>query len=106
MRLAGDRCEGVDLHVFGEDGTSRKGPEVTASSYCITFPRIAATGKPRIGGETLEVTGEAWMDHEISSSPLERDEVGRDWAFLRLLDGREIPGYVLRSKDGGVSPWA
>lgn len=92
--------------VFGEDGISRKGPEGTASSYYITFPRLAATGTLRIGGETLAVTGEAWMDHEISSSQLDRDQVGWDWACLQFADGREIMGYVLRTKDGGVSSYS
>jgi predicted secreted hydrolase len=95
-----------DHVIFGEDGISRKGPEGTAASYYITFPRLAATGTLRIGGETLEVSGEAWMDHEISSSQLDKDQVGWDWACLQFADGREIMGYVLRTKDGGISPFS
>lgn len=56
--------------IFGEEGISRKGPEGTAASYYITFPRLDVEGTLRLDGKTIEVAGEAWMDHEISSSQL------------------------------------
>lgn len=92
--------------IFGEDGISRKGPEGTAASYYITFPRLDVTGSLQLGEETLEVAGEAWMDHEISSSQLDRNQVGWDWASLQLYDGREIMGYVLREEDGSPSEYS
>ncbi|MEM9281245.1 MAG: carotenoid 1,2-hydratase [Verrucomicrobiota bacterium] len=92
--------------IFGEDGISRKGPEGTAASYYITFPRIEVSGTLRLGDQTLEVSGEAWMDHEISSSQLDRNQVGWDWACLQFFDGREIMGYVLRTDDGGASDYS
>lgn len=92
--------------IFGEDGISRKGPEGTASSYYITWPRLAAMGTLRFGEEWLEVTGAAWMDHEISSSQLDENQIGWDWTCIQFTDGREIMGYVLRTKDGGISPYS
>ena len=92
--------------VFGEDGISRKGPEGTAASYYITYPRLSAKGSVRIAGESLEVTGEAWMDHEISSSQLDRNQIGWDWTCIQLDDGREIMGYVLRTDEGKPSPYS
>ena len=92
--------------VFGKDGVSRKGPEGTAASYYITFPRLTATGTVRIGAETFEVEGEAWMDHEISSSQLDRNQIGWDWTCIQFFDGREIMGYVLRKEEGGVSDFS
>lgn len=92
--------------IFGEEGISRKGPEGTAASYYITFPRLSAKGSVRIGNEELSVQGEAWMDHEISSSQLDRNQIGWDWACLQFKDGREIMGYVLRTDDGGVSEYS
>jgi predicted secreted hydrolase len=92
--------------IFGEDGISRKGPEGTASSYYITYPRLAASGSLHLGEERLSVTGEAWMDHEISSSQLDKDQIGWDWTCIQFRDGREIMGYVLRTKDDGTSPYS
>ncbi len=92
--------------IFGEDGISRKGPEGTASSYYITFPRLAAEGRLELDGVKLDVSGEAWMDHEISSSQLDEDQIGWDWTCIQFADGREIMGYVLRTKGGGISEYS
>jgi predicted secreted hydrolase len=92
--------------VFGEDGISRKGPEGSAASYYITFPRLAVSGVLSLGQEELTVQGEAWMDHEISSSQLDRSQVGWDWASLQFFDGREIMGYILRTDEGKVSEYS
>jgi predicted secreted hydrolase len=92
--------------IFGEEGISRKGPEGTAASYYITFPRLIAEGTVMIGGEEIEVKGEAWMDHEISSSQLDRNQIGWDWACLQFFDGREIMGYVLRTEEGKPSDFS
>lgn len=92
--------------IFGEEGISRKGPEGTAASYYITFPRLDAGGTLSFGGKTYSVAGEAWMDHEISSSQLDRNQVGWDWACLQFFDGREIMGYVLRTDSGEPSQYS
>jgi predicted secreted hydrolase len=92
--------------IFGEDGVSRKGPEGTAASYYITYTRLAAEGSVMIAGEEVAVTGEAWMDHEISSSQLDRNQIGWDWACVQFFDGREIMGYVLRTDEGKTSDFS
>ena len=46
------------------------------------------------------------MDHEISSSQLDDDQAGWDWASLQLNDGREIMAYRLRKKDGRTDPFS
>ena len=90
--------------LFGEGGLSRKGASPSAASWYITFPRLKVAGHLDLNGETRSVIGEAWMDHEISSSQLAEDQVGWDWASLRLYDGREIMVYMLRRRDGTVDP--
>lgn len=97
---------GKPLVVFGEDGVSRKGAEASAASHYLTFTRLGASGNLRIGDATMDVTGEAWMDHEISSSQLDRNQIGWDWTAIQFTDGREIMGYVLRNRDGSFSPFS
>jgi len=88
------------LVIFGEDGVSRKGAEATAASYYLTFPRLKTAGTLTLGEETMNVNGQSWMDHEISSSQLGAGQVGWDWVSVQLNDGREIMFYRLRGSDG------
>jgi predicted secreted hydrolase len=97
---------GKPLVVFGENGVSRKGPAPSAASHYLTFPRLAASGTLLLGTERLSVTGEAWMDHEISSSQLDEGQVGWDWACIQLRDGREAMVYRMRRKDGTRDPFS
>lgn len=90
------------LVFFGKDGVSRKAAAVSAASHYLTFTRLGVEGVVEIGDEKVEVTGEAWMDHEISSSQLSPEQSGWDWAAIQLKDGREIMVYRLRLKSGGV----
>lgn len=92
--------------IFGQDGTSRKGPDPAARSYYITFTRLAVTGQLELNDQTLSVTGEAWMDHEISSQQLSENLEGWDWTAIQLEDGREIKAYLLRQLDGTPSAFS
>ena len=92
------------LVVFGENGISRKGNSPTAASWYLTFPRLKTTGTLTLKNKSIPVTGEVWMDHEISSSQLTTQQVGWDWAGIQLDDGREIMVYRLRLKDGSPDP--
>ncbi len=94
------------LVIFGENGVSRKGAAPTAASYYLTFSRLAVTGTVTLAGRRHVVRGQAWMDHEISSSQLDDDQAGWDWASLQLQDGREIMAYRMRKKDGRTDPFS
>ena len=61
---------------------------------------MPARGVVRLGAETLDVSGLAWMDREWSTSALGRDLVGWDWLALQLDDGRDVMVYQLRRRDG------
>lgn len=91
---------------FGKDGVSRKGADPTAASYYITFPRLDVAGSLAIDGRSVPVAGQAWMDHEISSSQLSGGQVGWDWTSIQLTDGREIMAYRLRLEDGSSDPFS
>jgi predicted secreted hydrolase len=94
------------LVVFGENGVSRKAADPTAASHYLTFTRLRAQGRLRLEEQVWRVEGQAWMDHEISSSQLGVDQEGWDWACLQLRDGREIMVYRLRGRDGSTSPFS
>jgi predicted secreted hydrolase len=94
------------LVVFGKEGVSRKGAALTAASYYLTFPRLEASGKMTLQGRPQTVRGQVWMDHEISSSQLDRDQAGWDWTGIQLDDGREIMSYRMRKKDGSTDPFS
>jgi predicted secreted hydrolase len=84
----------------GDHGLSRKGPEPGNASYYYSLSRMSARGTVRAGGESLAVSGLAWMDREWSTSALGPDLVGWDWLALQLDDGREVIVYRLRRRDG------
>ncbi|MGC9943903.1 MAG: lipocalin-like domain-containing protein [Verrucomicrobiota bacterium] len=88
------------LVVFGSNSVSRKAAEPSAASYYLTFPRLRVVGQVVVSDETNQVRGEAWMDHEISSSQLGANQSGWDWCCLQFKDGREIMAYRMRRKDG------
>lgn len=92
------------LVVFGKDGVSRKGASESAASHYLTWTRLKTTGTVKVGNEEHAVSGEAWMDHEFSSSQLEEGQAGWDWASLQLEDGREVMAYIMRRKDGTKDP--
>jgi predicted secreted hydrolase len=93
---------GKPVVLQGDRGLSRKGPEPGNASLYYSFTRMPARGTVRLGGETLEVSGEAWMDREWSTSALGEGVEGWDWFALQLDDGRELMIYLLRRRDGTV----
>jgi predicted secreted hydrolase len=90
----------------GDRGLSRKGPEPGNASFYYSFTRMPARGVVRLGRETLEVSGEAWMDREWSTSALAPGVQGWDWFALQLDDGRELMFYLLRRRDGAIDPFS
>lgn len=91
---------------FGDRGLSRKGDDPSSVSWYWTYSRLKAKGTLVYQGKKFEVTGEAWMDHEISSSQLGEGLVGWDWTCMQLFDGTEIKAYRLRKKDGTPDRWS
>jgi predicted secreted hydrolase len=90
----------------GERGLSRKGSEPGNASFYYSFTRMPARGSVRLGAETLEVSGQAWMDREWSTSALGEALEGWDWFALQLDDGRELMVYLLRRRDGSVGAFS
>jgi predicted secreted hydrolase len=86
----------------GPNGYSRKAAQEGYASLYYSFTRLATEGTVTVGGETLRVRGESWMDKEYGSSQLAPAQVGWDWWSLRLADGRDLMLYVLRRADGSA----
>ena len=92
---------GVILH--GENGYSRKGKEVTNASYYYSQPSLRADGLVQVRGETHQVSGWAWKDHEFSTGVLDEGQIGWDWFSLQFDDGSALMLFQLRESGGGTS---
>ncbi|SMC20231.1 Predicted secreted hydrolase [Desulfacinum hydrothermale DSM 13146] len=88
----------------GKNGYSKKGNAPERASCYYSFTRMGVSGILEVAGRRVRVTGSAWMDHEYSTSPLERGIVGWDWFSLQLSDRTELMLYQLRRADGSVHP--
>jgi predicted secreted hydrolase len=88
----------------GDQGLSRKSSEPGNASYYYSLPRLQASGRLRLRGESLAVQGLAWLDREWSTSALGPGQTGWDWLSLHLQDGRNLMYYQLRRADGSSDP--
>jgi predicted secreted hydrolase len=102
--LALDLVPSKPAAIHGAGGVSRKSAGVPYASHYYSLSRLAASGRVRVGRDTLAVRGEAWMDHEFGSGSLAPGQRGWDWLGLQLDDGCELMLYVLRLEDGGIEP--
>ena len=89
----------------GEAGFSRKGAERDAASYYYSMPQLAVSGTLTRNARTEAVAGTAWLDHEWSSSYLERGAVGWDWIGINTGDGGALMAFRMRDRDGNTR-WA
>ena len=100
------------LVAHGDRGLSAKSDEPGNASYYVGYTRMSARGRLGTPAATtgsndrgeLEVAGEAWFDHEWSTSALGPGAVGWDWFSLQLDDGREVMLFQIRRGDGSVEP--
>jgi predicted secreted hydrolase len=92
------------LVAHGDLGLSPKSDEPGNASYYVGYTRMAARGRIGLSGDASVVAGEAWFDHEWSTSALGAGAVGWDWFSLQLDDGRELMHFQIRREDGSVEP--
>ncbi|MDB5933302.1 MAG: carotenoid 1,2-hydratase [Massilia sp.] len=98
LRLA----EGTPLLAQGDGGYSRKGPKTGQASYYYSLPNMKVTGMAgRAGARPAAVTGDAWFDHEWSSTYLDPDAAGWDWVGANLADGSALMAFQIRGRQGG-----
>ena len=89
----------------GDRGFSRKGPGAGQASHYYSLPHLKVSGAVVQGGRKRAVTGEAWLDHEWSSTLLDPQAVGWDWVGLNLDDGSALTAFQVRDRAGKVI-WA
>jgi predicted secreted hydrolase len=92
------------LVLHGDRGLSVKSAEPGNASYYVGYTRMTARGRIGTDGRGAEATGEAWFDHEWSTSALGQGALGWDWWSLQLDDGRELMFFEIRQKDGSRDP--
>ena len=90
----------------GDQGYSRKGPELGNASIYYSMTRMAASGTITIQQQQFAVTGESWVDREFSTSALSAGQVGWDWFSLQLSDGSELIVYAIRRADGAIDSFS
>ncbi len=93
-----------DPVIHGLDGISQKAEGVGHASHYYSMTRMITAGNIRLGGKTVTVHGESWMDHEFGTSQLTEDQVGWDWFSVQLDNGSELMLYRMRHRNGSVDP--
>jgi predicted secreted hydrolase len=104
LRLDLDLESRKPLVRHGERGLSPKSDEPGNASHYIGYTRLSARGHLASEGREAAVSGEAWFDHEWSTSALGPGAVGWDWFSLQLDDGRELMYFQIRREDGRIEP--
>lgn len=93
------------LLLQGDQGYSRKGPGAAQASFYVSQPQLAVRGRLGVQGQTVEVQGQAWLDHEWSEALMHPEAVGWDWMGMNLEGGHSLTAFQLRRKDGSAL-WA
>ena len=91
------------LVAHGAAGYSVKSASGQASHY-YSQPAFALSGTVQLPSGPVEVTGQAWVDREWSSQPLQDTQTGWDWFSLSFDTGDKLMGFGLREgADRGFS---
>ena len=92
--------------INGENGVSQKAEAPGHASHYISLTRVKTSGMIALNGESYQVSGLTWMDHEFFTSQLEGNQAGWDWFSLQLADNTELMLFQLRRKDGSIDPFS
>jgi predicted secreted hydrolase len=90
----------------GDQGYSQKGAQPGQASYYYSLTRLQLSGNVTVEGQTYQLVGTGWMDHEWSTSVLSQEQVGWDWFSLQFNDGSELMVFQIRRADGRVDPFS
>lgn len=88
----------------GDGGLSQKSAAAGNASLYYSVPRLSVDGEVRIGEHARQVSGQAWLDREWSTSALDREQSGWDWYAIQFEDGASLMYYRLRRGDDATDP--
>jgi predicted secreted hydrolase len=88
--------------VHGENGISQKGSAAGNASHYYSLTRLESSGLIDLDGQSFEVSGLSWMDHEFGTSFLDDQQTGWDWFSIHLEDGRDLMLFEIRRRDGSI----
>ncbi|MDW5378608.1 lipocalin-like domain-containing protein [Halomonas sp. HP20-15] len=83
------------LVMHGDAGFSQKSADGQGSIY-YSQPFYRVSGKLKVDGEPIMVSGRAWLDREWSSQLLGPGQRGWDWFSLHLEGGAKLMAFRLR----------
>ena len=86
--------------IHGKNGVSQKAEGEGRASHYYSLSRLATRGTVSVGGESFEVEGSSWFDHEWATNQLAPHQRGWDWFSLQLDDGTDLMLFQIRT-DGG-----
>ncbi len=90
----------------GEDGYSKKSADGKVASYYYSQPFINVSGKVKVDGEEVSISGTGWIDREWSSQFLLDSQQGWDWFAIRLSDDLSLVLFQLRDANSGEANYA
>jgi predicted secreted hydrolase len=79
-----------------QHGTGYIDYDFGGNTYYYSRERLSAAGTLKAGGETLEVSGSAWFDHQWGAPGDVIGDHGWDWFAIQLDDHRELMVFSLR----------
>lgn len=90
----------------GKNGISQKADGAGRASYYISLTRLRASGALELNGQSINLSGLAWMDHEFFTQQLAPEQIGWDWLSLQFDDKTELMLFHIRRQDGSVDPFS
>lgn len=85
----------------GDEGYSVKSQSGQASHY-YSQPFYEVTGTLTLPEGAVAVTGQAWLDREWSSQPLDSGQEGWDWLSLHFDSGAKLMAFQVRDATRGA----
>ncbi|RDV29220.1 carotenoid 1,2-hydratase [Alteromonas aestuariivivens] len=85
--------------LHGNSGYSEKSANGKLRSYYYSQPFLQLSGQINLHGQTHQVNGPGWYDHEWTSHLMQAGANGWDWFSLHLDNGAKLMAFRMRMDD-------